>query len=152
MPIETTQIELGERTFEIRTAPFARSRLWRRQLIGEVKPLFEQVAAAQDMTFETAADLLNLWPLAETLLVEGLDLIFEMVISYAEPLEAEREWIEQNATDQQIMAAFQEILRLGDFLGLMPMMSRRFGQMTIGTSTNSPAPNGATVSEPQKSS
>jgi hypothetical protein len=144
MTIQATTVTLGEREFEIRTAPFIRSKPWRKRLVGELKPLFDQISGATDMTFEKPDDLLRVWPIVESLLVDGVDMIFELLISYSDTLQAEREYIENNATEAQIWQAFQEVLRLSDFLGVSSMFGRRIGLSMSGISSKSPVRNTAT--------
>lgn len=144
MTIQTATVTLGEREFTIQTAPFIRSKPWRKRLVTELRPIFDQISGAQDMTFEKPDDLLKVWPVVEGLLVDGVDLIFDLLIAYSDTLEAEREYIENHATEGQIWQAFQEVLRLSDFLGISSMFGRRIGLTMSATSSKSPAQNTAT--------
>lgn len=148
MTIESTTITLGERDFVVSAAPFIRSSPWRKRLVAEVKPLFDMAATAPDMTFERPEDLLQLWPLLNAILVDGIDTVFELLIAYSPVLEDERGYIENNATEKQILAGFQEVVRLSDPFGLAQLLGRRTGLARSGTGQRSPSPNGATV-EPQ---
>lgn len=132
--IEKVTIRLGEREFEIVQASFMRSKPWKKRLFEEIKPLFERLNGASEIKFESAADLFQLLPLAEELFVGGIDTIFDLLIAYSPALETERAYVESNATDKQIMAAFQEVVGLADFLGLISQFNRRIGRATNGTS------------------
>jgi len=135
--IESATLYLGEREFVVQTAGFMRSKPWKKRLFEEIKPLFEKVSAAPDIVFNTAADLLKLVPLAEELFTDGLDLVFDMLITYSPVLEAEREYIENYATDKQILAAFQGVVILADPFGVVATMTRRIGRTATTTSSNS---------------
>ena len=71
----------------------------------------------------------------------SVDLIFDLLIAYSDTLEAEREYIENHATEGQIWQAFQEVLRLSDFLGISSMFGRRIGLTMSATSSKSLAQN-----------
>jgi len=131
--IESTVVKLGEREYTIQQAGFLRSKPWKKRLLDEIKPLFEQVGGLGDLRFETPADLLQLIPIAEDLFIDGIDIIFDLVVAYSPELEAEREYIEAHATDKQIFSAFQEVVKLADFFGVVNQLNRKIGLKTIGT-------------------
>jgi hypothetical protein len=132
--IEQTTVKLGEKEYTIQQAGFIRSRPWKKRLFEEIKPLFERFNGASDITFNSAADLFQLLPLAEDLFVSGIETIFELLIAYAPELEADRALIEAHATDKQILAGFQEVVRLSDPFGIVAQFNRRIGLKTNGTS------------------
>lgn len=140
--IETATLRLGERDFTIQTASFLRSRVWKKRLIEEIKPLFEQISNVKDMQFNSPADLLGLMPVAENLLIDGIDKVFELLIAYSPELEAARGYIEAHSTDKQILAAFQEALKLADPFGMISQLNRRIGLKPTGTLSNSQSANG----------
>jgi hypothetical protein len=132
--IESTTFRLGERDFTVKQAGFLRSKPWKKRLFDEIKPLFDRLSGASDIEFNSAADLLQLLPLAEDLFVDGIETIYGLLIAYSAELEADREYIEAHATDKQIFAAFQEVVKLADFFGLANQLNRRIGRGLIGTS------------------
>lgn len=140
--IQRVTVSLGEREFEVQTAGFKRAKPWKARLFADVKPLFEKVGASTNIEFATPTDLLKLLPLAEELFVDGLDLVCDMLITYSPALEAERDYIEEYATDKQILAAFQEVAALADPFGMIQLMTRRFGRAVTGTSSSLPLANG----------
>jgi len=131
--IQTITVQLGDREYLIQQAGFLRAKPWKKRLLEEMKPLFGEISEAQNIEFNTPADLVKLMPLAEKLFIEALDLIFELLITYSPVLEEERVYIEQYATDAQIFAAFQEVVKLADFFGLTVQLSRQLGRVKIGT-------------------
>lgn len=149
MQVETTTVTLGNRDYTIQTAPYVRSAPWRRRLVEEIKPLFDQAANVPNMTFETPEDLLKLWPMLTAILVDGIDTIFDMLISYTSVLGDDKEYIENHATEKQIMAAFQEVIRLSDPFGLAQLFARRTGLARYETGSKSLVQNGATIQEKQ---
>jgi hypothetical protein len=141
--IQTTTIRLGEKDYTIREAPHLRAAPWNKRLIAEIKPLFEQISGAQEIQFNTAADLLQLWPMFEQIFTDALETVFEMLVTYSADLEADRDYIANHATNRQILAAFREVARLADPFDLVPMLTRQIGLVPTGTSSSLPAQNGA---------
>lgn len=131
--IESVIVKLGENEYTIQQAGFIRSKPWKKRLIDDIKPLFEQINGIGEIQFNTPSDLLKLLPVAESLFLDGIETILELLIAYSPQLEAERAYIEAHATDKQIFAAFQEVLRLADFFGVTGQLSRRLGRAQTGT-------------------
>lgn len=148
--VQKITIRLGEKDYTIREAPYGQATTWRRRLMEEVKPIFEQIGGVADIQFDTPADLLRLLPVAERLFVEGIDQIFDLLIAYSPDLEADRATIEGSATDRQIFTAFTEVLQLADFFGLIPQIRRAGLAGLNGTLSKSPSPNGASRSRAPK--
>lgn len=150
--IQTVTIRLGEKDYTISEAPYGRSGPWRRRLVDEIKPIFEEVSGLTDIQFETPADLLQLWPMAERLFVDGIDQIFDLLIAYAPEFEQDRSYIEAHATDRQLFAALQDVIRLADFLSLIPQIRRAGLGAGAGILPNSQSANGATPRRKRKAS
>jgi hypothetical protein len=75
--------------------------------------------------------------------IGGFDIILDMVISYSPALEADRDWIEENAYDEQVVTALTEELRLAlPFQSLAEALSGS-GLPSEPTGKNLPEPNGA---------
>jgi len=124
MALKTIDVELGDTTYTITQLPAIKSRPWRERLMTEVKPIFEQISTANEVTINNAADLLVLMPLAETLIVEAADTIIDMVFEYAPELEADREAIMNTASEQQLVGAFYKMVELIDPFGVVRTLKR----------------------------
>jgi hypothetical protein len=125
--IESTTVMLGEREYTIQQAGFLRSKPWKKRLIDEVQPIFGQIGEISNFKIDTPADLLKLIPLMETLFLDGIETVFDLLIAYSAELEANKDAIANSATDKQILAAFQEVVKLADPFGVVPLMIRRIG-------------------------
>lgn len=143
------------RTYTIGPAPFVRSQPWRHRLMQSVGPLIKQVAGAPDLEFNTPDDLLKLLPLVSSLLVEAIDEVYELVVMYHPSLEADREWIRDNASEGQLVGAFFKILEVADPFGLKRFLDKKdkdkqteAGPPASPTTENSPTPDGASAPEP----
>lgn len=142
LEIKTIQVKLGEREYTIRQAGFRRSRPWKERLLEEVKPVFEQIAQIEKRKFNTIEEMLELLPVAQSILVDSMENMGDLLLAYSPELEADKEYIEEYATDAQVFQAFQEVLQLMDFFGAIPLMNEKIGQMKTGTSSSLPSANG----------
>lgn len=140
--IESVVVKLGGNEYTIQQAGFTRSKPWKKRLLEEIKPLFDQIGGVSDIQFNTPGDLVKLLPIAESLFLEGIETILDLLVAYSAELEADREYIETYATDKQIFAAFQEVVKLADFFGVVNQLNRRIGRETIGTLSNLQSVNG----------
>lgn len=125
--IESVTVKLGEKEYTVQTAGFIRARPWKKRLLEEIKPLFERLNDAPNIEFNSAADLFKLFPLVEDVFINGLDTVFGLLIAYSPVLETDKEYIEAHASDKQILAAFQEAVKLSDPFGLVAQMNRKLG-------------------------
>lgn len=130
--IDSVIVKLGEKEYTITQAGFLKSKPWKKRLFEEVKPMFEGVNGASDIEINSPADLLKLLPMAEKLFVESTETLLDLLVAYAPTVEADKEYIEAHATDKQILAAFQEVVKLADFLGLTSLLTRRIGLKASG--------------------
>jgi hypothetical protein len=140
--IRVVTVKLGEKEFEVKEASFAISKPWKQRLMTEIKPLFEKLSGAPNMTFDKPADLFNLIPLAESIFIEGVSTIFDLLIGYSPVLGAEADYIANNASDRQIVAAFREVVTLADPFGVIGQLNRQIGRGIAGTSLNLQSANG----------
>jgi hypothetical protein len=149
--IQTTTVRLGEKDYTVKEAGHLRAGPWNKRLIAEIKPLFEQISGAQEIQFNTASDLLQLWPVFEQIFTDALDTVFEMLVTYSAELEADRDYIGNHATNRQILAAFREVARLADPFDLVPALTRQIGLGGSGTLSKLPSANGAVRSRKRQS-
>lgn len=149
MQIESKTLTLGEQEYTVCAPGFVRAKVWKKRLLTEVKPLFDQLSAAPDIQFDSPADLLKLLPLADKLLIDGVDTMLELLLAFSPVLEEARAYIEENASDKQIVAAFTDVVSLADPFGMAAQLNRQFGRATNGTSSKSLVASGdAALSKP----
>lgn len=143
--LRSVTITLGEREYEVKEAPFSRSKPWKKRLLSEVRPVFEQLAGLPDMEFGKPDDLLQLLPVVEDLFLDGLDTLHDLLLAYSADLEADADYISDHASDRQILESFQEVLQLADPFGVIQAMNRQIGRSMIGTQSSLPSANGDSV-------
>jgi len=148
MKEQMTIIVLGELHFKLKALPYRQAKVWRKRLTDEIKPMFDQFSNTAT-EFSRPSDLVSLWPIIELIIYDGIDAMFELLLSYDPALEASREEIEKTATDKQIVDAFKEILTLIDPFGAIALIARRSGLGTMMTSQKLRSPNGGYPSSGQ---
>jgi hypothetical protein len=134
--IESVTVKLGEREYTVQAASFRRAKPFKARLLAEIRPLIERVQAVENVQFSSPSDLLELLPLAQDLLVDAPERLYEMMIAYSCELQEDAEYIADHATDKQIVAAFTEVARLSDPFGISDQIGRRLGRPTKTTSSN----------------
>jgi len=136
MQLQTAKITLGEKDYTIQAAGYRRARGWKKTFFAQLyDPLIAQLGAVNEISDGalTLGDLGQYTPFAQGILLDSIDAVFELLIGYAQPLENDRESIEETASDAQIVDAFWEVLKLanplppgllagGNGLGLMGIL------------------------------
>lgn len=168
MPKQVT-VRLGGREYAIKEKPMGVNGAWRKKLRAtSVMRLFESldgllddlVAAMATIQPESTAgddnvavegirfDMGKMFTVARNLptLVNGLassvDDIIELLFEYEPKLRSDKKWLEQNAYDEEVVAAFVEVLKLTfPILALWGLLSTR-GSKAQQMSGNSPYANG----------
>ena len=135
------------RQYIVEGAGILRGRIWRARFGETVLPLLEQLPGIMDFEFEKPEDLLKLLPFVQKIVLEALDDVFELLILYSPEMEADREWIEENATERQIVGAFMEVLRLAVPFEVDNLLGNLTGSKNLQTGSNSPYQNGDTRQE-----
>lgn len=138
------------KSYEIEEAGILRSRKWRARFGETVMPLFQQLPGVLDFEFENPEDLLKLMPFVQQLVLNALDDVFELLVLYSEELEVDRDWIEANATDRQVVTAFMGVLQLAVPFELDNILANLNGLASHTTGSSSPSQNGDT--SPEKTS
>ena len=121
--MKTAEIELGGRQFTITERPTRPNAVWRKQLANKLRPVVDLIERLPELEVPTSVDELRasqagLSSLADvvkqlsTFLLNGLDEVMDLTISYSPELEAEAEWIGDNAYDSEILEAFTRVLGL----------------------------------------
>src|SRR3990167_6481371 len=137
-------VELGEREFAIIEAGYRRARVWKTRFLSDLYgPLQVELQKISGFSLDEKTlfeDLARLQPTIALVLVDLVDVVIELLITYSSALEEEREYIEANASDRQIIAAFWEVLRLAN-----PLPAGLFGRLAglarTGTLPSWPSPN-----------
>lgn len=105
-------IYLGERRYEVVPLTLGKSQAWRKEFNV---PVGELVAAIQQLPEVELTDLAALGQLVSTLqgtLLGSMEMVFDLLCKYSPEVAADKKYILENATDDQVMLAFVEVLKL----------------------------------------
>jgi hypothetical protein len=101
------RINLGEKVFEVKALRIREAQAWRQkfnEVMGPISLMFSQPVSRETNNLQGG--------LAKALL-EFPEHIQEMVFAYAPSLEEHKEYILDNATEEQMAAAFGRIMEVG---------------------------------------
>jgi hypothetical protein len=98
----TITIELGSQSFEVRQLPIRADAEWRVKAKPLVEPIIE-VAIKTGVALPTPDRLAKL-AVVNAILYEPLALL-DLIMEYAPALEEHRQWIEENAYSDELLAA-----------------------------------------------
>lgn len=122
-------ITLGGVEYPVRALPMRQAREFRQgfgELVNSLAGALRAVNSTNIDNFDTVAGLID--SLGD-LLIGSIDQIAEYVFSYSPEIAADRERIENEATDTEMIAAFREVLALlYPFGGLMNSLTGRPGR------------------------
>jgi hypothetical protein len=147
---EQTVIKLGEREFTLKPLAITPNRKWREQYETTVKPHFDRLSELGESMGATL-DVTRAMPLVRKTLIEAEPDVLESLLSYSPELAGQREWIENNASSDEVFQAWREALRLSSPLGFGGLFDILNGPRMSGTSPKSPSANGASPKNKSKS-
>lgn len=135
----TITLTLAERTYDIPMAPIMHAKAWRAQLRGPLNELMALFSTNVSLELNNVADLLALADKFIPLLMDTPETLFTLLLAYAPALETEREFLEENAYDDELVTAFLAVLRAAFPLDRLTSL---LGPASPTTLRNSPAPSG----------
>lgn len=130
---------LGEKEFTVRELPDRKNKEWRKQL----EPILDGVSKLlrEDNTeINSAGDLVDIMARNGRALIAQSENAADIVISYSPLLQAEREWLDENVTETEYLAALMALARVAyptDFFIQQVAGSKSLGLLRPQTSTNS---------------
>lgn len=124
------EIVLGGKAYTVAELPLRKNAAWRQQvgaLVGEVAGLVE----ATQIDLNSTADLIGVVNQVRNVLVAAPDQLTALLFDYSPTLAADRERIEAEVYESELLSAFVEVLKLafpfGEILswasGLAPTVS-----------------------------
>ena len=117
-------VSLGGKPYEVRALSLRAAREWREKFQQPFRAMANALSGMESIELtsgKAVADLLNV--LQETLL-RSPDTILEMLYAYSPEIRADKERVEIEAFDDEVIAALVEVLKLvypfGSILNLIP--------------------------------
>lgn len=144
--MQTKTLTLGGREFVIEELPLRANVEWRRAFESKLEPLLGLFAGLDKLQIETAADLSNVITSLREIVLRSPEMLAELLFDYSPALRAERQWIEQNVYESELLAGVTEVLALAYPFGAVIKLARSLNgaarQLGATTSPNLPSPNG----------
>jgi len=153
--MQSREIRLGEREFVIVELPLRANVEWRREFEAKLEPLLGLLTGLDKLEINSPKDLGQIVTMLRQVLLRAPDTLIDLLFAYSGALEQDREWIETNVYESELLTAVTEVLQLAYPFGQVFKMARNLsgvaGQRTAPISTNlsspsGPAPRGRTKS------
>lgn len=105
-------VKLAGREYEIAQLTIRESKVWREKLRGPFAQLAEQLETIDQIDIQNGGDLGKLIRSFETTIIGSLELVLDLLCSYSSAIAADREVIEAEGYDNEVVDAFVEVVRL----------------------------------------
>jgi hypothetical protein len=136
----SVNVQLGGKTYEITALPISQAKAWRESLAVPFATISQALTTANVVEINQFGDMSKLVQQMSGVLLGSIDLMLDLMFQYSLSLSEDREWIEQNAFDEEALAAFAEVLKLAFPFGVL--LEVVTGRMASKTFLNSPSTNG----------
>jgi hypothetical protein len=117
-------VTLGGQSYTLPVLSIRKARAFRAKIDGPVGTLVAALQAAPRTEVSDLAAVGGLLGAVQETLLGSVDLVVELLFAYSDELAADRERIEAEATDEEALAAFVEVMRLVyPFAGLVSLVT-----------------------------
>ena len=127
------------RSFTVQTLPIRKAKEWRALIGAPFDQLVTGLASAGAIELTDGNSLANLLGLARNLLIGSVDQIWDWLLAYAPALAADSDWILDHGTDDEVMTAFLEVVKIAYPLGRLVDLFRTTGSAARTTSKKLPS-------------
>jgi len=111
--MKTLKIKLGGVEYAVEQLPIRKSRQWREEFKTPISQILTGVEAAPAvLENKDVKGMVALMVVAKDVLLNSLDTVLDMLCKYAPAVSADRERIESEAFDDEVIQAFVKILEL----------------------------------------
>lgn len=152
--MRTVTVSLAGREYSIQQLPIKANRAWRERFEDPIQKLVSSFRDALSLSSQEFPDgkglmlavggfLTSHLEDVTQILVGSIDMVEEAVFAYAPEIAADKERIESESFDDELIAAFMKVVALAYPFGQLMGLVTSLGQVGAMTSPNSPAPSGA---------
>ena len=136
-------VTLGEKDYRIQQKPLKITRAWRKQFKDSAaNQLLGLIAGNITLELQTVQDLARVAQQALGLFLESFDAIYDLLLAYATELHGDQAYLDDHATDAQIVNAFMEVVKLAIPLPWTQIQAQLPGLASLMTSPSLPPVNG----------
>jgi len=110
--MDRVKVTLGGRDYEIEPLRYKKSQAWRRQLSEKIDGIANVFSTVIELEIDSAEDIALIVTEAKSVLLDSMEDVFDLLMEYSPDLKKDREFIEEQAYDQEIVDAFIEVVKL----------------------------------------
>ena len=125
--LKTVSVTIAGQEYTISPKPIGESRAWRERLGQPLSGLVGIFADAKSIQINNPADIQRVFEAFKSAIADAPDVILDLVCDYAPEIAGDRERIETEGFDYEIMEAFKEVLTLVYPFGTLMSFIRRRG-------------------------
>lgn len=149
--MQTKPIQLGGKTYTLTAQPLRKSRKWRKKFaepFGQVAELIQSFSPngageeIERVSLTNTGNLSRVITSLKDLVIASPDTAFDLLLDYSAELRADEEYLLEHATDDEVIAALAEVLKLAYPFGAILQIVNN-GLARAQTSTRSASPSGA---------
>lgn len=138
-------IELNGREFVLQELPLKANAAWRREFEAKLEPLLGILTGLDKIEIDNAKDLGKIITALRDVVLRSPEMLVELLFQYSPALAGERDWIEGNVYESELLTAVTEVLQLaypfGQVFKLAQNLSGVAQKRTTTTLPNSSSPN-----------
>jgi len=152
MFMKNTKAVLAGRTYTIESLKFKAERAWRKTFDAPITNLVNTLSQTRTITSESNDAKQWLQQVGSMVLshagelvramIDSPDTMLDAICAYSPALAADRDFIEENAYQDEIAAAFVEVLKIAYPFGTLLGMITSLGSQEKQTMPSSPSPSG----------
>ena len=120
-------VTLGGMQYTINELPSRKAAQWRESMQEKLGDVANLISAAPETDISSGAALSNLVRSVGSTIIGSTDTIIELLFAYAPVLVADRERIEAECYDSELLSAFVEVVKLAYPFGQLAGLLARFG-------------------------
>jgi len=139
-------VTLAGQTYSVEQLPMRANKEWRDGLTEPVNKIVALLQNYKEIEINSSADIVGLVVVVKDVLFGGMDLLLDSLFAYSPALQEDRERIEQEAYDDEAIAALGVVISLA--YPLDRLLSVWSGPAGTQTSTSLRLPNGANGTKP----
>lgn len=125
--MRNTLVTLGGVQYTVNELPSRRAAAWRESMRAKLGDVANLISAAPETDISSSAALANLVRSLGGTIIGSTDTIIELLFAYAPALAADRERIEAECYDSELLSAFVEVVKLAYPFGQLAGLLARFG-------------------------
>lgn len=117
-------VNLAGKEYELRALPIRQAREFRKKFTKPVEEMINVLGSASKTELSDVESMKGVVDAVKTILLGSIDLLVDLLFEYSAELNADRDTIEAQATDEEALAAFAEVFKLlypfGSLAGKIP--------------------------------